>query len=1718
MRRNKNKYILLSLIGILLLMIVGYAGFNSSLKITETSEVTNNWDISITDIKTKSGTATNKTEPLYEGLTANFDVNFESIGDYIEYDVTVTNNGSVEAYLNTINVTDGNNEVVNMSYNGIDVGEKLGIGQSKTFTVKLLYKGGSGEGSSEITIGYGGTNEQGTPVVPINSPKVVYDYETNGGTGEIKEKYFVEGENVELNINGKKEGYTFVGWNTNKDAKTPILELIMPSEDITLYAIYKKELKATYKLGTGIYKIGKESDSCFIYNNESSCTLTLPNIEVKEGYEVDGWYDEEDNKKAIGDEIVLTNNVTYTAKSIDRISPTITLSPNSGNTYKTSRNIEVTISDEDSGLKANQKIYYGWSISNEDEPEYINYVTTNNEEGTKETTVTISSDENITGTYYLWIKEGTVLDLNENGNKKVISEGFKFDNTPPTLNVTTSKTTNSITVVADAEDDSGISKYEYSIDNGETWIDGGINNTYTFDGLFHNSEYHVKVRVTDGVGLQNDKTEILSTEYIALPIFSEEADIIDEEGNLKVTVTITYPEGCGDKFSCSYELKDGTEETVEDVVKVLIFTTSEGDNTIIAKVNDGTNYITSSTYTVVTEREHNYDAVGTETYVVSKDGYYKVELWGANGGIHSTNYGGKGAYTSGEIYLEKGDTLYFYNGEDGVDANNCLSDLVFNGGGMTLSNNNACGPSGGGATDARLISGDWNNANSLRSRIMVAAGGAAMADGGDLIGREGYTTDYAWYTSIGKKATQTSGGEVPTLDSACTTSNGTAGGFGYGGNGGASGPSVETSGGSGGGSGYYGGSGASGLCNGTYPGGSGSSYISGYAGVNSITSETNGTHTNGTNHYSGKYFINTEMQAGVNDSGGKSKITFIGTPSSEDSKKILGVRYIKDCINGNSYNVYNHWVEIEAINKGVNVAKGKSVTGTVTESNDTTWAYSNIVDGKIDNITGSSGFGYASETGNQCVTVDLGAEYDLEEIGVWHYYEDDRTYYENTTSIAGENGLYREIYNGEKAETPNGNHIKTDNLIPKFTGIQEHGKTTVTINYPGGCADTYNCSYIKNNGEEVIVTENSVNLEFLETGTITAKVMRESEYIASSSYTAIVILEYEYNYTSSHQAQTFTAPKDGYYKVETWGAQGGSAKYSTSYSGGLGAYTSGEIYLNQGDILYVYSGGMGSSHSGTATDSLSVNGSGFNGGSTGKFFANNSNAGGGGGATDIRVGGTSLNDRIMVAAGGGGGVSHGSAPSYSGTGGAGGTLLGQDAIQANTTCYSYGTGGKQTVSGSSVPCAVDGTTSYVDGAFGIGGADNHAGGGSGYYGGTSGSHAAGGGGSSYISGYAGVNSITSSSSLVHTNGTNHYSGKYFINTEMQAGVNSGNGKAKIIFIDKPTSEDSQKILGVRYIKDCTNGNSENDKNHWVELQAINKGINVAYGKNVSSTSDVITTTEPLTALVDGKMEDASEYVHLTSGNQCVSVDLGKEYDLEEIAVWHYYADSRTYYENTTSVAGEDGVYRTIYSGSKVEQVTGNRIKNNESSNMAGLTPTFSVSGGTTSKTVTITYPSGCGTALSCSYSKDGGSSVAVTSKTASVAFTNNGKITAKVTKGDESVSSGYIVTGITPVTLEISGYSSFGDFQVPTWCVSSGPWTKSQYTFNITATGSPVSSGSLCYYSYCRSYASSGSTGAGWACFNSASVWTYYRAGDWVTATVCNAAGTCKSVDVLGGS
>ena len=227
------------------------------------------------------------------------------------------------------------------------------------------------------------------------------------------------------------------------------------------------------------------------------------------------------------------------------------------------------------------------------------------------------------------------------------------------------------------------------------------------------------------------------------------------------------------------------------------------------------------------------------TVYYAHTGVYRIECWGGEGALT----GRKGGYVSGDIFFSHAIKLYLFVGDEGKRG---TEGEVFNNGGVTQYQ-------GGGASDVRLVNDDYDEFESLKSRIIVAGGGGGsdsiegvLEIGGDAGGTEGYPSA----SGNGKPGTQEAGGE-----------GSGSGSFGKGGGNGKIKDQGDEDGNGGGGGGYFGGGGSIISTNGS--GGGGSSYISGHNGCLAIDyssrDQSNYNMTKDSIHYSGFSFFNTVM-------------------------------------------------------------------------------------------------------------------------------------------------------------------------------------------------------------------------------------------------------------------------------------------------------------------------------------------------------------------------------------------------------------------------------------------------------------------------------------------------------------------------------------------------------------------------------------------------------------------------------------------------------------------------------------------------------------------------------------------------------------------------------------------------------------------------------------------------------------------------------------------
>lgn len=266
-----------------------------------------------------------------------------------------------------------------------------------------------------------------------------------------------------------------------------------------------------------------------------------------------------------------------------------------------------------------------------------------------------------------------------------------------------------------------------------------------------------------------------------------------------------------------------------------------------------------------------------------------------------------------------------------------------------------------------------------------------------------------------------------------------------------------------------------------------------------------------------------------------------------------------------------------------------------------------------------------------------------------------------------------------------------------------------------------------------------------------------------------------FSYTGDYYQ--WSAPKEGTYTLEVWGAQGGGVGANYWGVGGKGGYSKGNLTLANGANLYIYVGQQGfqSATSGS-----------YNGGGKGNPSSSNGVGFTGGGATHIATSVGLLStlssdtSSVKIVAGGGGaaaGSTNSSWTMYAANGGAGGGTTGIAGVSSNneTSGRAGGGGGTQSTGGSSAstssPAAfgkgADANASDADGIQG-------GGGGGGWYGGGGGMNTGGGGGggSGYVSGLS-ASTITAGDSLMVNPSGGTMTG------------NAGNGVARISYANSP---------------------------------------------------------------------------------------------------------------------------------------------------------------------------------------------------------------------------------------------------------------------------------------------------------------------------------------------
>lgn len=750
---------------------------------------------------------------------------------------------------------------------------------------------------------------------------------------------------------------------------------------------------------------------------------------------------------------------------------------------------------------------------------------------------------------------------------------------------------------------------------------------------------------------------------------------------------------------------------------------------------------------------------GEQTYVIPSNGYYKLEAWGASGGLNYYNNNGGGAigqggYTSGTTYMTKGTVLHIYVGQQGYNGSypNYTSG-TFNGGGAGMKPGYTAdghqGGAGGGASDIRLVGGAWNNTSGLRSRILVAGGGGGVGcasvldpagNGGGLNGGTSYNVQSSYTASTASGGTQTTGGSgySPQYNSVQT------GLFGVG--------AYGSQCGSGGGGGYYGGGSAY-----TAGGGGGSSYVTGHAGCDTTYRANQG----------GYNFTNVILQQGGNVGNGQVRITKLnsllddisdginnGTMSEAQLRDYLGnaYDYIKAAGSITTLYTYSDWYTQS--NGFYNLASSN-----VTVNEDGTFLINNVsgyecgldaeIDGSAlryidityiagkqpDNGTGisinsaSQYFGATSVTtnanGETVATIDLGNKVSGTTIrNIWF----DLGAGASTGKMVGVKEIKLRGY-GTASTTTRAAQVKssTNPGLYNYT-TNAFGATNYNVALAGaggGNSRKVNEATVVagSGGAGATIAADKV---FSPKTNLTIAVGGKGYDQASTAANGGISSWNNVVYKNTPGYGSYTLLAGHIYYINMLGASGGSGSgygHTTGSTAGYGGYSSGVIRPSTNMTVYYYVGGAGGYGAGGSAYGGPVGG--YNGGGNG----GNSGSGSGGGATHIATANGLLSQlsgnrgSILLVAGGGGGTDDaGSSPGggNDGSGGNGGGTTSQGAWIDGSYHSEYG------------------ATLSSGYAFGqgesVGSSTDSGGAGGGYYGGRATHHYNGGagGGSGYV--------------------------------------------------------------------------------------------------------------------------------------------------------------------------------------------------------------------------------------------------------------------------------------------------------------------------------------------------------------------------------------------------
>ena len=242
-------------------MTVGYALFAQKLTINGTASIDSTWKVEITNITQKeiNGGVTEKSKS-YTATSANFDIGFTQPGDYVIYDIEVTNSGTLDAVISNINVVTDNNPAIIYTTSGLQQGDKITKnGDKKILTVKIEYD----------------SNVTSQPALDDNDITLQMDYQQDLGQFDpITYETYMIGDTIQF---AGSNWYVIKDSTADDDYVTLMKSEVLTNSELGNYAYGSRDTMSYYYSNTCHMSYTHN----FINSDDTGCTVAYSNSNIK---------------------------------------------------------------------------------------------------------------------------------------------------------------------------------------------------------------------------------------------------------------------------------------------------------------------------------------------------------------------------------------------------------------------------------------------------------------------------------------------------------------------------------------------------------------------------------------------------------------------------------------------------------------------------------------------------------------------------------------------------------------------------------------------------------------------------------------------------------------------------------------------------------------------------------------------------------------------------------------------------------------------------------------------------------------------------------------------------------------------------------------------------------------------------------------------------------------------------------------------------------------------------------------------------------------------------------------------------------------------------------------------------------------------------------------------------------------------------------------------